>query len=195
VAAERVRVPRLVSRELSMWLAQGAGLVGAIAVLVWGWTTQEENRPFVVVAVVFFLVVFTPLLWRSTWIDRTHGTVVRTIMGVSRRPVTWADAARVTLTSNRAGGLLLEVRGAGRRTSTYLPLADVGTGGDRSQEPGFLRLLADEVERWAPRHGEVVARLRGQADHLERGGDVRSSPLTQLIGVTARPLEGGSSQS
>ena len=74
---------------------------------------------------------------------------------------------------------MLEVRGAGRRTSTYVPLAAVDLGGDRSQSPEFLRILADQIEAWAPQRGAVVKGLRAQADHLGSGGALRESPLAR----------------
>ena len=78
------------------------------------------------------------------------------------------------------------MRGEGRRTSTYLPLVAVDLGGDRSQPPEFLRVLADQIERWAPERGAVVKLLRAQADHVAAGGDVRESPVARAHLARAR---------
>jgi hypothetical protein len=85
----------------------------------------------------------------------------------------------VRIRNNNAGQALLEVRGEGRRTSTYLPLVAVDLGGDRSQPPEFLGILADQIERWAPERGAVVKLLRAQADHMAAGGAVRESPVAR----------------
>ena len=59
-------------------------------------------------------------------------------------------------------------------------------GGDRSQSPEFLRVLADQVERWSPERGAVVKLLRAQADHVVAGGDVRESPVARAHLARAR---------
>jgi hypothetical protein len=146
---------------------------------VWVFATQPENRPFVVGAAVLVCLGVVALLGRRTWLDTGSGEVVRTSFFVRRTAITWADADQVRFTNNRAGQLLLEVRGAGRRSSAYLPLVAVDLGGDRSQDPGFLRLLADQVETWAPQRRTVVEGLRAQAQHLDGGGAVRESPLAR----------------
>ncbi|MFC6345553.1 hypothetical protein ACFP8W_26440, partial [Nocardioides hankookensis] len=88
-----------------------------------------------------------------------------------------ADADRVRVRSNRSGQAVLEVRGAGARTSLYLPLVALDLGGDRCQSAPFLRTVADEIDRWAPGRSGVVRTLRDQAEHLEQGGTVSDSPL------------------
>lgn len=162
-----------------MWLAVAATVVGVVVVLAWVFATQPENRPFVVVAAVLVVLGVVALLGRRTWIDTGSGEVVRTTFFVRRAAVAWADADQVRFTGNRAGQLLLEVRGAGRRTSIHLPLVAVDAGGDRTQDPAFLRLLADQLETWAPQRRAVVDGLRGQADHVAAGGSVRESPLAR----------------
>ena len=115
-----------------------------------------------------------------------RGLLVREVLFLLRRPAAWADAEVVRFTANRAGQVMLEVRGAGRRTSTYVPLAAVDLGGDRSQSPKFLRLLADQIEAWAPQRATVVKKLRAQAEHAEAGGGVRESPLARAHLARAR---------
>ena len=164
-----------------MWISVGAGVVGVLAVLGWVGATQPANRPFVGAAAVLIVVGGVALVGRRTWLDRSRGTVAREVCFVPRAPVAWADATKVAFTNNRAGQVHLEVRGAGRSTSLFIPLVAVDVGGDRSQEPGFLRVLADEVESWAPQRSGIVRELRGQADHLAAGGEVRASPLARRL--------------
>jgi hypothetical protein len=181
-AGDRVRVPALLSRERTMWLSVAAAVLGVGVVLGWVGATQPDNRGFVAVGVVLLVLGVTALLGRRTWLDLAHGTVAREVLFVPRGAVGWADATTVAFTDNRAGQVQLEVRGAGRRTSIYLPLVAVDVGGDRGQDPAFLRLLAAQVETWAPHRSAVVDRLRAQAEHLAAGGEVRSSPLARRLG-------------
>jgi hypothetical protein len=53
---------------------------------------------------------------------------------------------------------------------------------EKSQPPALLRLLADTVEQHRAGGARPVAEaLRKQADHLEAGGTVATSPLAGLI--------------
>lgn len=178
--ADRVRVPRLLSRSASMWLSVGAAVVAAVGVVVWALLTQPlVNQVSGVLVFGFLASVLGFLIGRRTWLDPASGVVGRDVCGLFPRTTSWAGAQRVQVGSNRGGQALLEVRGVGRRTSVYLPLVAVDPGGDRSQQPDFLRLLADQVETWAPQRRAVVAALRAQADHLASGGSVRESPVAR----------------
>ena len=178
--AERIPVPRLLSSSRSMWVSAIVAAVSIPALVVWALLTQPvTNQIAGVVGSTVLLVVFALLIFRNTSVDTERGLVVRTICGVWDRPVAWAGAARVRIRNNNAGQALLEVRGEGRRTSTYLPLVAVDLGGDRSQPPEVLRMLADQIERWAPERGAVVKQLRAQADHVAAGGTVRESPVAR----------------
>ena len=161
-----------------MWLS---GIVAALmlpGVVVWALLTQPiENQVAAILVSAFLLVFFGFLIFRKTWLDTERGLVVRVIAGAWKRPVAWADASVIRVQGNNGGQALLEVRGQGRRTSTYLPLVAVDLGGDRSQPPEFLRLLADQIERWAPHREAVVKQLRAQADHVAAGGSIRESPV------------------
>jgi hypothetical protein len=163
-----------------MWVSAIAAAVAIPAVVVWALITQPmTNQVAGLVGVAVLLVFFGLLVFRSTSLDTERGLVVRTICGVWDRPVAWAGASRVRIRNNNAGQALLEVRGEARRTSTYLPLVAVDLGGDRSQPPEVLRMLADQIERWAPERGAVVKLLRAQADHMTAGGAVRESPVAR----------------
>ncbi len=133
-----------------------------------------------------FVAFVAYLVTRRTWLDPDRGLLVREAAGVWRRSVAWADASELRVRSNGAGQALLQVRGAGRRTSTHLALVAVDMGGDRSLSPEFLRTLADQIERWAPERGAVVKLLRAQADHVAAGGTVRESPVARAHLARAR---------
>ncbi|MBO0847477.1 MAG: hypothetical protein J2P22_18925 [Nocardioides sp.] len=174
--ADRIRVPRLLSRSRSVWLAVGVAVVVAVAVVVWSLVTQPVAA-LVVVVVLVLVLGFTAA--RRTFLDTDDGAVVRDVWGLLPRSTPWAGADVVRIRSNNGGQAMLEVRGTGRRRAIYLPLVAVDLGGDRSQSPEFLRMLADQIERWAPERASVVRELRAQAEHLESGGAVGESPLAR----------------
>ena len=185
--AERIAVPRLLSNSRSMWISGIAAALAIPALVVWALLTQPmENQVAAVVVGAILLAFFVILIFRTTSLDTERGLVVRTVCGTWKRSVAWADASVVRIRDNNAGQALLEVRGRGRRTSAYLPLVAVDLGGDRSQSPEFLRVLADQVERWSPERGAVVKLLRAQADHVDAGGDVRESPVARAHLARAR---------
>ena len=176
--AERMPVPRLLSNSRSMWASAIVGAVSIPAVAVWALLTQPVMNQVAGLVLCTVLGIFLAvLIFRWTWLDTERGLVVRRICGVWSRSVAWADASQVRIRSNNLGQALLEVRGAARRTSTYLPLVAIDLGGDRSQSPEFLSALADQIERWAPHRVGVVKQLRAQAHHVAAGGDVRESPV------------------
>jgi hypothetical protein len=176
---DRVAVPRLLSRSVTTWLSLAAAVVAVPAVVAWAWVTQPDSRIPSVVVGVLLLGGLGILVSRRTWLDTRQGLVVHEVVFVFRRPTPWADAKVVKFTDNRVGQLMLEVRGAERRTSTYVPLVAVDMGGDRSQSPEFLGVLADQIESWSPQRAAVVTKLRAQAEHLRSGGPVRESPLAR----------------
>jgi hypothetical protein len=177
--AERIPVPRLLSRAATMWLSVVVAAVGVPAIVVWAFLTQPVgNRVAAVVVGVIFVGFVVFLMTRRTWLDPDRGLLVREVAGVWRRSVAWSDASELRVRSS-GGQAMLEVRGAGRRTSAYLPLVAVDLGGDRSLPPEFLRTLADQVERWAPHRSAVIKQLRAQADHVAAGGTVRDSPVAR----------------
>jgi hypothetical protein len=170
----------MLSSSRSMWVSASVAALSIPAVVVWGLITQPvTNQVAGTVGIAVLIVFFVLLVFRSTSLDTERGLVVRTICGVWDRPVAWAGASRVRIRNNNAGQALLELRGEGRRTSTYLPLVAVDLGGDRSQSPEFLRTLAAQIELWAPERGAVVRQLRAQADHVAAGGAVRESPVAR----------------
>jgi hypothetical protein len=170
-----------------MWVSMIVAAMSIPVLAVWALLTQPvTNQVVAVVGCAVMLVFFVLLVFRSTSLDTERGLVVRTLCGAWDRPVAWAGASRVRIRNNNAGQALLEVRGGGRRTSTYLPLVAVDLGGDRSQPPEFLRMLADQIEHWAPERGAVVRLLRSQADHVASGGSVRGSPVARAHLARAR---------
>jgi hypothetical protein len=122
---------------------------------------------------------------RRTWLDPDRGLLVREVARVWRRSVAWDDASELRI--RRSGGqALLQVRGAGRRTSVHVALVTVDLGGDRTLSPELLHNLADQIDRWAPHRGTVVRLLRAQAEHIAAGGTVRGSPVARAHLARAR---------
>jgi len=172
--ADQVAVPRLLSRSPSMWVSMAVAVVGVLAVVGYYSLDSATRVPAIVVGVLLlgFLAV---LLSRRAWVDTDKGQVVRETARIYRREVPWAGARKVQVRSNNGGQAVLQVQGS--RGSAWIPLVAVDLGGDRSQPPEFLELLADEVERWAPERGAVIKQLRAQAAHIAAGGSVRESPM------------------
>lgn len=163
-----------------MWLSALATLVGGVGVTVWGLLTREGLDRVMVMFLAVVIVVGTVLaVWRHTWVDTGAGTISRSIARVLTRSVAWAEASIIDLEPTWGGQVHLRVKG--RAGTIRTTLAAVDPGGDRCMDPGQLRLLADEIARWAPDRARVVATLQAQAEHLESGGGVRQSPLAQLL--------------
>ncbi|WP_110181161.1 hypothetical protein [Nocardioides solisilvae] len=173
-----VRVPRLATTSATMWVSMVCGVLAVPGVLVWAWLTQARSDAVIGTAGCLLLVlVLVPLVARGHALDTARGELVRILASRPVRRVPWAGAEVATL-HNGGGAVQLRVRPPGR-AATYLPLAAADLGGERSQDPGFLRLLADEVERWGGHEG-VAAVLRAQAEHVAAGGPVLASPLARL---------------
>lgn len=177
---DQIPIPRLLSRSPSMWLSGIAGIVGVVGVVVWGLLTQTgTNRVMAALLAVLVPVLLVAVVWNRTWVDTRDGTVSRNIAGVLTRTVPWGEGSLVDLERNRAGQLHLRVKGDAGTIRVTVVAVDLG--GDRTMAPPQLRLLADEVARWAPDRTRVAEALRAQADHVAAGGGVRESPLAQRL--------------
>jgi hypothetical protein len=178
-------VPRLLTRDRTMWWSVAGGVLAVPAVGAWAWATRPELRPAVALGVPILLLVWAAVFWRRTWLDRARGDVVREVLGVWRRRTSLASATVVRVRDNGARQVVLEVRGAGSRA--FLPLLADDLGGLRAQPAEVLAALATEVERWAPEHPRAAAQLRAQSEHLRAGGGPADSPFGALVGVRPRP--------
>lgn len=190
MASDRLPVPRLSSRSGLLWSL--ATLVAVLVGCAFVFVTQPQNRwavlAFLPIAVVF--VAF--LLVRSTWVETATGTVVqRTLLGSRRASLAAAD--QLQLTTNRGGGLLLQIRRRGSRQTVYLPVLALTDYVRRSQAPATLRALAGQIETFAPQRKQVAKQLIRQAEHLEAGGSAGDSPLAALVthGVSTAAKGGG----
>lgn len=173
----RVKVPRLISRQLSMRASLAAAVVAVLAVTAWAFVTLPTTDALIgSVGIALVAVVGLGLVSRGHQLDTSTGELVRTVFLGFSRSIPWSGAEVATL-HNRGGVVLLQVRGPAG-VATYLPLAAADLGGERSQEPGLLWLLAGEMERWG-KHVEVAARLRAQADHVAAGRPLLESPLAR----------------
>ncbi len=176
----RVEVPRLLSRRPTMWLSAGATVLGALVMAGWAVATETGvNRVMAGLVVAATAAAVAAVVWRRTWLDTGDGTLHHRVAFLPERRVAWVQATTVDLERNRAGQLALRARGE-RGTVRITLLAD-DLGGERSARPDLLRVLADEIDRWAPERQRLTSRLRAQADHVESGGALRESPLARHL--------------
>ncbi|NHT18490.1 hypothetical protein [Cellulomonas sp. IC4_254] len=172
-------IPKLTSRSGWRWV-----IATAMAVVVGGvvvGVTQPENRVYVVTVFPVLFLFFGVLAWFSTWLDPVAGTLVRIRCRAWRTTVRLEPGTSVALVSNRGGTLLLRARPA-RGRGLHVPVVARTDYVERSQPPALLRQLADAVEQHhAGGARPVAAALRKQAEHLEAGGTVATSPLAGLI--------------
>lgn len=174
-----VRIPQLTSRSGWRWIIATA--VAVVAVGAYVGVTQPENRIFVVTALPGLLVFFAVLAWYSERLDPAAGTLVRVRCRLWRTTVRLEPGTSVSLVSNRGGGLLLRARPAHGR-GLHVPVVARTDYVEKSQPPALLRQLADAVEQHRAGGARPVAEaLRAQADHLESGGTVATSPLAGLV--------------
>ncbi|WP_454049477.1 hypothetical protein [Cellulomonas sp. Marseille-Q8402] len=172
------------SASLKRWLL--FAVIGAVAVSVHGAVTDPENRVFAVLALPLLALFMLVVTWRSTWVDPVAGTVTWVRWRCYRRSASLGPETSVDLVMTGVGTLLVRVRYPGSRRRLYVLVLSLTQYVERSREPELLRLLADTLERCGTGGGEVlVPVLRAQAEHVEAGGDVRSSPLA------AFPMIGG----
>jgi len=173
-----VRIPGFSSRSSRRWIVATA--VAVVAVLGYLWVAQPENRVFMLLMVPLALYL-TALVWQSTWLDPVAGVLVRVRCRVWRREVRLEPGTAVSLVPNGGGALLLRAKAA-RGPALYASLVARTDYLDESQPPALLRQLADAVEQHRAGGARPVAvALRKQADHLEAGGTVATSPLAGLI--------------
>ena len=153
---------------------------GGLVVLLLGhlWITRPTERVWVLLTGLVVLGVPILLMVRETQLDTVRGQLVRRVLGMEWATA-WRDLSVLRFRDNGLGQVLLQARGRGRLRSAYVPVVAADGRGTRSQSPAFLRLLAAEVERWAPDRTSVAAELRAQVAHLEAGGQVFESPLLQ----------------
>lgn len=188
-----VPIPALTSPSLVRWGIATA--VGLVAVTVWAVVTQPPSVwgpgvPFMVV----LLAALTVLAWVSRRLDADGGAVTQVRAGLLRRRVPLGPATEVVVVPNRAGGVVLGLRGPGERRRLYLPLLTADVYGDRMQPAAVFRALADAVERHGGAGGrQVVAALRAQAQAADDGVPVRQTPLGGLAtdGVLRAARAGG----
>jgi hypothetical protein len=150
---DRVTVPRMLSRAPTMWISVAATVLGFVGLSVY-FGMKPDTRVAMVVFDILFILFFAVLLSRRVVIDTRTGTVTSETLRVWRRTATWD---RATLQTTYTGQRLLSVGPA------HIPLAADDMGGERSQSPEFLELLAGQVEQWAPDKVSVVRELRARA--------------------------------
>jgi hypothetical protein len=174
-----VRIPKLTSRSGWRWIIATAVAVLFIGVYIG--VTQPENRIFVVTIFPALFLYFGAWSWYSEWLDPGPGVLVRIRCRRWRKTVRLEPGTSVSLVPNGGGTLLLHARPA-RGRGMHVPVVARTDYVEKSQPPALLRQLADAVEQHRAGGARPVAvALRKQADHLEAGGTVASSPLAGLI--------------
>ncbi len=179
MAADRVALPRLLSRSWSAWAAVAAGFVGGLAVMGWYAATDPTNRPLALALMAVGLLCAVLVLARRRWLEPDTGDIVVQVLWLWRRRWRLAEASAVKVIANQAGQVLLRVEDGARRTPFQHALLARDLGGERTRSADHLSALAEQVERWAPRQQATAGALRAQADHLARGGTVADSPLAR----------------
>jgi hypothetical protein len=173
---ERVPIPRLHTRGSLLWVGGTGGVL--LGVIIYLWIAQPGNRWATALGAAGLLGAALWLISLRTWVEPATGTVVRESFWTRRRRAGLASASSVSLVNNRGGALLLGVR---HRRTMYVEILTLTGHVQRSQSPGVLRFLADQIDSHAPRAKRVAAQLRDQADFIARGGAAAQSPLVALI--------------
>jgi hypothetical protein len=180
VRDDAVRIPTLSTRSSRRWLVATA--VVAIAVVGSVFVTQPENRIYVATLIPALTLFFVVLLWQSTWFDPVAGTVTKVRCRLWRRTVQLEPATSAALVPSGGGTLLLALRPRGARRRVFILVLALTDYVEKSQSPALLRSLADSLEQHrAGGAADVVVALRAQAEHLEAGGEARTSPLAPLV--------------
>lgn len=166
------------------WLRWGiATLVVVAGMEVYFVVTDPSSWPWVAVTGVPIALLVWYLTTTRLWLEPDRGVFVEAHFGFLRREIPLPKMTEVKFVDNRAGGLLLGMRRPGRRRRYLLSLLVISDYGGSTVLAEYLRLYADQLERWVPAQarGDVVAGLRKQVAHLESGGSVEDSPLAKLV--------------
>ncbi len=181
-AAERIPVPLLRSRTLLRWQLFTVALV--VGTQIWHFVTYPDQRWYVLLLLPPVAVFATWVATFRIWVEPGTGTVVMRRFSHHRR-VRLAAARAVRLIGSGDRGVQLMVsEGGGLRRSIFLPLLALGMYVERSQDAATLRILADQLDRWAPAHAELAQLLRRQAAHEAAGGAPDTSPLAPFVGAS-----------
>ncbi len=174
----------LVLRPLGLPDLRRWAVVGAVALALLAgsaWMVADAPPGVLLVALAPLLV----LLWvgaRRVHLDPETGDLTVARLGV-RRTTRLAEAEWVHLADVGAGCMALLVmppRGATLRVGVLV----AGRWAEDGRDPEVLHLLATALERHATTDDPLAEVLRLQADHVQRGGEVATSPLA---GVVLRP--------
>ncbi len=169
-------LPPLALADVRRWGAAGVVLLAVLAVAAWRLT---ETGPWLLGAPV---VLAAAVLWVSTRrvrVDPAEGTLA-VERGPWRRAVALRDADWVHLADVGHGVMALLVMPSDGGLVRVGVLV-VGRVGEECRDPDTLRVLAGVLETHVHTEDPLGAVLRLQADHLERGGDVASSPLASVV--------------
>lgn len=173
------KVPGLGSGLKFGWVVAAIIVVPLVICAVVAVADPSTMAVNVVVVIVFWFLMALLFSGRRE-IDFAHGVVSSRRFWVMHHVLRFDRLERCDVRDNHAG--LLQLRLDDGR-ALYLPLL-LSTGTPRSQQPGFLRALADSLAQHGspPVVGETVAVLRAQADHVDSGAALGVSPLATYLG-------------
>lgn len=162
----------------------GAGIFGLIILAaLYVAATDPDNRAGALIGAPLLCLALVALLVSTTELDCGSGSVTTTRVWVFSRRVDLGSATRLGIGPNNNNRAVFGVKGAGGE-KVFVDLVHCSTGVNVGLDPAKLGALADAVERFAPadvpRRGEVIGRLREQADFLSSGGRVEESPLAAM---------------
>ncbi len=154
-------------------------MIGVSVVAIIGAAVITGRGPATFILGPLLLLGLAMIVVRRTWVDTDAGTISRRIFAWPTRTVSWSEAEVVDLQRNHGGQLNLRVKGSsGTILASVLAL---DAGGERAMQSDQLRLLAEEIERWAPAHSALAGEFRAQAEHVDAGGGARTSPLAERL--------------
>jgi len=180
MAGERVPVGGMPGRgkaERAWRLTIGATAVTMVVVLAWAYVVHPDTWGWGLAVNVMLALIWLGTWLDEIWLDTAGGRLCRRRAGVLPVAIPWTEVSVLRFRST-AGIVSLEVRSRFHWWSTYVPIVAADQRGLRGQPAALVRLLADEIRRWAPRgHHGVADQLDAQADHLEQTGRLLDSPL------------------
>jgi hypothetical protein len=176
---DRVTIPRIPTPSARRWFI--AACIGALVAIAVGLRDQPFSWWGIGLAVI--ALGFVPLfVWSEhRSLDPSTGTFHYRNLGFRSRSATLGPDLPIAMTDSGNGYLQLNLGTVPRRI--LVPLLLINQYDRGSQPPEMLRLLADQLDRFAPQQRTVAAQLRQQADYVtDRARPLDRSPLAEALG-------------
>jgi hypothetical protein len=183
---DRVTIPRIPTPSARRWFV--AACVGAVIAVVVALRDQPISWWGFVLGII--ALGFVPLfVWSEhRSLDPSTGTFHYRRLVVRQRSATLGPDLPIEMTDSGNGYVQLCLGSFPRRI--LVPLLLINQYDRGSQPPEILQLLADQLDRFAPHHRPLAARLRQQAGYVtDRARPLDRSPLAESLGShSAMPL-------